>query len=252
MILAALLPDGMTELTLWALLASSFAASFITASFGIGGGMLLLTVMASLMPPAALIPTHGVIQLGSNLGRATIMWRHILWPSLPAFGFGSLIGAGLGGVVVVNIPPALVQVGIGLFVIWSVLARAPGVVRDRPFAVGITSSFLTMFFGASGLFVAVFTRAQGIHRHAYIATHAALMSVQHGLKTAVFILLGFSFAEWWGLIAAMTAAGLVGTLAGGRLLRRIDERIFSKMLSVLLILLSLRLIHAGFQQLGGG
>lgn len=249
MILAALWPDGMTELTLWILLGSSFVASFITAAFGIGGGVLLLTVMASLMPPVVLIPTHGVIQLGSNLGRAMIMARHVLWRALIPFGFGSLIGEGLGGVVVINIPPALIQIGIGLFVIWSVMARTPQMVRDQPFGVGIVSSFLTMFFGASGLFVAIFTRAQGIPRRVYIATHAALMSVQHGLKTVVFILLGFSFGEWLGLIAAMTATGLAGTIAGGRLLRRIDERIFSKILNLLLILLSLRLIHAGLQQL---
>ncbi len=31
---------------------------------------MLLAVMATLVPPAALIPTHGVIQIGSNLGRA--------------------------------------------------------------------------------------------------------------------------------------------------------------------------------------
>jgi hypothetical protein len=39
-------------------------------AFGIGGGAALLAVMASLVPPAALIPVHGVVQVGSNLGRA--------------------------------------------------------------------------------------------------------------------------------------------------------------------------------------
>jgi len=41
--------------------AASFATSFLTAAFGIGGGAVLLAILASLMPSAALIPVHGVV-----------------------------------------------------------------------------------------------------------------------------------------------------------------------------------------------
>lgn len=71
------LPDGMSQGVFAALLATSFVGSFITVAFGIGGGALLLAVMATLVPPAALIPTHGVVQIGSNLGRAAVTFRHI-------------------------------------------------------------------------------------------------------------------------------------------------------------------------------
>ena len=58
------------------LAAASFVTSFITAAFGIGGGGVLLALLASVLPPAALIPVHGLVQLGSNAGRAAIMARH--------------------------------------------------------------------------------------------------------------------------------------------------------------------------------
>ncbi len=142
------LPDGMSQGVFAALLATSFVGSFITVAFGIGGGALLLAVMATLVPPAALIPTHGVVQIGSNLGRAAVTFRHIFWPALPAFTLGSAIGAGIGGSLAVSLPPAWVQIGVGSFVIWSVLGRPPKGVRDWPLTVGAISSFLTMFFGA--------------------------------------------------------------------------------------------------------
>jgi hypothetical protein len=44
------------------LIVASFATSFITAAFGIGGGGVLLAILASLVPPAALIPVHGLVQ----------------------------------------------------------------------------------------------------------------------------------------------------------------------------------------------
>ncbi|WP_246107356.1 sulfite exporter TauE/SafE family protein [Puniceibacterium confluentis] len=244
-----LLPEGMSELVFAILIATSFAGSLITVAFGIGGGGVLLAVMATLVPPTALIPTHGVIQIGSNLGRALVTFRHIFWPALPAFTLGSVIGAAAGGAMVVNLPPEWVQIGVGSFVIWSVFARPPRGLRDWPILVGAVSSFLTMFFGATGLFVATFTKSQALLRHAHVATHATLMTVQHGVKTIAFGLLGFAYADWWAFVAAMIVAGFCGTIVGKTLLNRIDDRRFKRALDVVLVLLSVRLIYAGVRQL---
>lgn len=42
--------------------------SFFTTCFGIGGGVMLLGVMAQVLPPQLIIPLHGAVQLGSNAG----------------------------------------------------------------------------------------------------------------------------------------------------------------------------------------
>ena len=248
-VIELLLPPDMGVASAVALLATSFAASFITIAFGIGGGATLLAVMASLAPPAALIPVHGVIQAGSNLGRAVITRGHVHWSAVPAFVVGSAIGAGLGGLVVVRIPPSLVQVGVGLFVIWSIFAKPPQAIRRWPFAIGAISSFLTMFFGATGVFVASFTRSLALGRHAHVATHAVLMTVQHGVKTATFGLLGFAFGPWIGFIAAMILAGLAGTAAGGLVLNRLGDARFRRGLEVVLVLISARLVIGGLMEL---
>lgn len=163
------LPLGVAPGIALVLLAASFASSFITVAFGIGGGAALLAAMATLVPPAALTPVHGVVQAGSNLGRALVTLRHAFWPAVPAFVGGSLIGASMGGLLAVGIPPALVQVGVGLFIVWSVLASPPRAIRNWPFAVGTVSSFLTMFFGATAPFVATFTKSLALGRHAHVA-----------------------------------------------------------------------------------
>ncbi|MFC4672012.1 sulfite exporter TauE/SafE family protein [Seohaeicola nanhaiensis] len=246
-----LLPDGMTDLVFCLLIALSFAGSLISVSFGLGGGAMLLAVMATLVPPAALIPTHGVIQLGSNLARASLLFRNIHRPALPAFALGSVLGVTLGGSVAVNLPPAWVQIGVGGFIAWSVLGRPPRGVRDWPFLVGLVSSILTMFFGATGPFVATYVKALALPRHAVVATQAALMCVQHVVKTIVFGLLGFAFADWWAFIAAMILAGFLGTLTGRRVLNRIDDRRFRRVLNAILLLLAARLVYAGLRALLG-
>ena len=240
------LPEGLSAAAFWVLMVFSFIASLITVAMGIGGGGLLLAVMASLVPPAALIPVHGVVQLGSNGGRAVMLWRNISWAAvIPGFLIGSLVGASLGGAVVVELPPNVVQIGVGAFVIYSVFAKPPKWLSRWSWLTGGISSFLTMFFGATGLFVANYTKSLGLPRHDHVASHAALMTVQHGLKVVIFGLLGFAFGPWAMVILALVAAGLAGTLAGRLVLNRITDHNFKLALDVILVLISLHLIWQG-------
>lgn len=243
--LLSLLPPDMTATVFSVLLTTSFAASFITVAFGIGGGTVLLAVLATLLPPVVLIPVHGVVMAGSNLGRLATLLGFVSWRNLPGFVAGSVIGVAGGGVVVINIPPAMVQIGVGLFIIWSVFSKAPVWMRKWSVLTGAISSFLTMFFGATGLFVAAFTKSLALERHAHVATHAALMTVQHILKTIVFGLLGFSFGPWLAFVISMIVVGFVGTLAGRIVLNQISDARFRWALNAILLLTSLRLIWAG-------
>ncbi|WP_284265606.1 sulfite exporter TauE/SafE family protein [Roseicyclus amphidinii] len=236
------MPEGLSLAAFWALMATSYAASFITAALGIGGGALLLAVMASLVPPAALIPVHGAVQLASNAGRMGMLLSHVHWPALKGFTLGSILGAGLGGLVVVELPPAIIQVSVGLFVIWSVFSKPPKWLSRFPVLTGGISSFLTMFFGATGLFVAGYTKAQNLARHGHVATHAALMTVQHCLKVVVFGVLGFAFGQWLWVVVALSVAGLAGTFSGRLVLGRMSDAGFKRALDILLVLIALRLI----------
>ncbi len=234
------------------LAALSFAASFITVAFGIGGGAVMLAVLAVLLPAAAIIPVHGLVQLGSNAGRLSIMLPHVHRAVLPAFVIGAVIGVAAGGAMVVQLPAGAIQLGVGGFILWSVFFRPPAWMRDSAGVTGLFSSFLTMFFGGTGPFVATFVKAQGLDRMSHVATHAALMTVQHLLKIFVFGFLGFAFAQWIGFVALLIGAGFLGTVIGRRVLMRIDERRFHLILSVILTLLALRLIWSGGVSLAGG
>ncbi|MCC2688072.1 MAG: putative Permease [Rhizobiaceae bacterium] len=240
-----MLPPGMEPLVAASLLATSLAASFITIAFGIGGGVLLLAVMASLVPPTALIPVHGAVQFGSNVGRVFFMFRHIAWTHVVPFSIGSLGGVMAGGAIVINLPPAIVQVGVGLFVLWSIFLKPPRWLRQMPLVTGALSSFLTMFFGATGPFVATLTKSLALDRRGHVATHATLMTIQHLLKTIMFGFVGFAFAPWLPLTAAMIGAGAVGTFLGRKVLDRLSDNVFRLALDAILVLLALRLIVQG-------
>ena len=226
-------------------IAVSFLSSVITAGFGIGGGAVMLAVLATLLPAPAIIPVHGLVQLGSNFGRAAIMTRYISLGVVVPFLLGAMVGVALGGVFVVQLDAGMLQIGVGLFILWSIFFRPPAVMRRSSAIAGGFSSFLTMFFGGTGPFVASYVKTLGLDRMSHVATHSTLMTIQHLLKTLVFGLLGFAFSEWAGLIALLIGAGFVGTVVGRQILTVIDEKRFKFALNSILAVLAMRLIYAG-------
>lgn len=242
-----LLPPDLEPLAALLLIAASMGTSFITAAFGIGGGIMLVAVMAVLLPPAVLIPLHGVVQLGSNFGRALIMLKHVERSTIPPFLAGSAIGAGLGGALFVQFPPWVVQLGLAGFITWSVLGRLPAIGKGHVFAAGAVSSFLTMFFGATGSFVAATVKAMKLPPLDHVATHSTLMTLQHLLKSLVFGFLGFAFAPWAPFIIAMIASGFLGTVIGRQLLAKMGHRYFQTILGGILLLLAARLAWSGME-----
>jgi uncharacterized membrane protein YfcA len=243
--LAALLPPGVGATAALLMVGASFLGSFITISFGLGGGVFLIATLAAMLPPAALIPVHGLVQAGSNAGRATALYRHIGWPYMGWFLVGSVFGAMAGGLVAVNLPGPAVKVGVGLFILWSVFSKPPAWLRRWPLVTGAVAATLTMFFGATGPFVAAYTKALPLGRHGFVATHGALMTAQHLLKTLAFGFLGFAFGPWIGFIVALILAGLAGTLAGRLILNRLTDTRFRFALDAVLCLIALQLIWTG-------
>lgn len=248
-LIAAYLPPDVSLTVALVLMAMSFASSFITISFGIGGGGLMLAVMASLLPPAALVPVHGVVQFGSNAGRTSMMARYIRWSAVWWFAAGIILGIAIGASIVIAIPPSVVLIGVGLFLIWTVLAKPPAWMRDWPLVTGTITSILSMFFGASGPFVNTYVKSLDMDRHAHVATTASLLTLQHLLKSVAFGVLGFAYAAWAPFIAALILCGLAGTWTGKRVLNRLTDARFKQALNIILFLLALRLIWSGIERL---
>lgn len=245
----AFLTDG-TALSVWgffALVGISFIGSFIAASLGLGGGLLVLATMTLFLAPQVLIPLHGVVQVGSNGFRALIMRKNILYRVAPAFIVGTLAGAWFGGLTVFALEDWVLQAVLGLFVIYA--TWAPKIRSSNPgpktfLGVGVFGGFATMFIGGSGPLVAPFVNAACSDRQQMVSTHALLMSFQHIFKVIAFGVLGFAFGPFIPLLVGLLLAGFAGTWVGRHVLDRLPEHVFRIGLRVVLTLLAVRLLYA--------
>ncbi|MEP4442795.1 MAG: sulfite exporter TauE/SafE family protein [Hyphomicrobiales bacterium] len=231
------------------MIVSSLLTSAISAALGLGGGILLIAIMGLGMPLAALVPVHGVVQLGSNAGRTFVQWRHISRWVLVWFGAGSVLGALVAGRLTLEIPESLWRLSLGLFILivtWMPKPKFGKTAKPIVFFNGLIGAILTMFFGATGPLVMAVNAPHSGSRHGIVATHAAAMTLQHCLKILVFGFLGFAFATWLPLIFAMIISGYVGTLIGSKLLDKLPEAQFRKLLKVTITLLAMALISQVF------
>lgn len=249
MTIIELLPSGLSLAQAAGLLAVSFVSGIVSSVAGIGGGILMLAALASVVPPAALIPVHGIVQIGANIGRAVVLVPHVAWRLVPSFLLGAIVGASLGGVTAVNLPPEAVRLAVGLFILWSIVARPPGFLSRHGWLNGAISSYLTMFFGGSAPFVLVYVKAQALGRMGQVGTHAVLMTMQHTLKTIVFGLLGFAFGPWIFIVIAVIGTGFLGTLIGRSLLSRTSDERFALIVNLVLAVVALRLVWLALRDL---
>lgn len=247
--LAALLPDGLGAGAAVFLILASFFTSALTASFGVGGGTVMILLLGFFIPVAALIPVHGAVQFGSNTGRAWYQRAHVRRDIFTPFAMGSVVGAIAGAFLVVQLPDEALKLFLGAFIIVVTWARIPGIEslgRAGLAAGSIVLALLNMFVGATGpLLTSFFAQFMAGDRKALVATHAAAMSVQHLLKVIVFGVAGFAFASWAPLVAAMIASGYLGTLYGSRLLDRLPEETFRRWFRIGITLLALDMVRRG-------
>ncbi len=248
-LLQTALPEGISLWMAMALVLSAGFTSALTAGLGIGGGVLLLGIMAFLVPPAALVPLHGVVQIGSNVGRTWLMREHIrpviVWP----FAAGAMAGAFAGGSVARALPVQWLDLVLALFILYAVWGKWPTLTGRAQnaglWAGGIAISFLSMFVGATGPLVTTLMKTQALDRQQHMATFSACMSLQHGLKILAFGFFGFAFAAWMPLLLAMIASGFIGTWLGERWLAGRSDDGFQQGLNWLLTAMAVQLLWEG-------
>ena len=243
--LESLVPEGLGAAWALALIAAAFFTAAVSATFGIGGGVAMLAVLLAVLPPAVVLPIHGVVQAGSNAGRLVTLRRNVQRSMLGWFTAGTIVGIVAASLVLVALPTATLQLILGAFILWTIWGPkfTARTIPDRAFLlVGAGASFCTMFVGATGPMVAAFWDLKRMGKLGVVATHAACMVVQHATKVLAFGVLGFAFDEWLPMIVAMLVAGQLGTQLGARILSTMPERVFAIAFKLILTGLALRLL----------
>ncbi len=246
---SAFIPPELSILATVLLVLLSFLCSALTAAVGIGGGIVFLVALASFLPPLVVLPIHGMVQFGSNGGRAGLMRQHIDWPISGYFLLGSVVGVIVAGRIFVALPVDVLRAILGLFVLYSVWTpklRPANIPLPGFLGVGAVTSFASLFVGGTGPLVAAFLSPEHLGRKRLVGTHALCMTLQHGLKSVIFGFLGFQFLPWLALLLVLIASGFLGTLCGRYIFYRLPQKLFNRLFQALVTVLGVRLLLLAF------
>jgi uncharacterized membrane protein YfcA len=240
-------------LLFFGLTAASFATAFIGVFTGTAGGLILLGIMATLMPPTAVIPVHTVVQLGSGVTRTIIMWRYVMRSTIVPFIIGAALGAAVGAKTFVALPTYTLEGILGVFIMivtWLPKLGRIGAERGRFVFLGFGTTFIGIFVSATGTLLAPFVASAAPDRRNHAATLGALMTFTHISKLVAFGFIGFAIGRYAALMAAMIATGALGNWLGEVALHRTPEKRFRIVLQVLLTVLAVNLLWSAAKGAG--
>jgi len=233
------------------LVTAAFGTAVISGTIGMAGGILLFVIMSVFFPPAVLIPVHGVVQLGSNSVRTLIFFRNIKASIAILFGVGAVIGVLIGSRILITLPEDIFQIVLGIFILvmaWMPRIKAVPRIKMKFFFVGGVSTFLSLFIGATGPFIAPFFLRENLRKEEIVATKAACQVFIHFFKIVAFSsVLGFSFQPYAGLLVGMLLASFAGNWCGKKILKAIPQRSFIWIFRAVISILAVRMLLAGIQ-----
>lgn len=217
------------------------------AGFGIGS---ILTPTLSLWYDAKL--AVAVISIPHLIGTALRFWmlkggvdRRVMW----SFGFASAAGGIIGALLNTVFESPWLLALLGVLLLFVAAGELTGFSRRMVFSgpwawiAGAISGMLGGLVGNQGGLRSAALLGFRLDRDTFVATATAIaLFVDAARMPVYFFSHGDALGRMWTVIGVTTTSVVVGTLFGGRVLKRIPEPAFRRVVAVLLAILGVALL----------
>lgn len=221
-----------------------FVAGAVASVSGFGIGSLLTPTLAVRVGTKLAVAAVSVPHLTATALRLWIMRKHVDRRLLWNFGLMSAAG-GLTGALLHSYAdnPALTFVFGGLLIFTGVMGLTGLSERLRfkgwmAWVAGAVSGMLGGMVGNQGGIRSAAMLGFDVPRHAFVATATAVGVIVDAARMPVYLITqGEEVARLWPMLLAATVGAVIGTLVGERLLRRIPEPIYRRLVAGLVLTL---------------
>jgi uncharacterized membrane protein YfcA len=225
-------------------------AGAIASVAGFGIGSVLTPIVSTGYGMKLAVVLVAIPHLAATILRAWRLRHEVDRGVLFRFGIASAAG-GLTGALLHN----QVRSG-GLAIVFGFLLVFAGVVgltrlsermrfgHKTAWVAGVLSGGLGGMVGNQGGIRSAALMGFDIRKEAFVATGTAIGLVVDAVRLPIYLAGESSevILRAWPLVAVMTAGTLLGTIAGERVLRRIPERVFRTIVSLLILALGLAVL----------
>lgn len=232
--------------------AIGFVAGAVASLSGFGIGSLLTPFLSLRVGTKLAVAAVSVPHLAATAFRFWLMREHVDRRLLLSFGVMSALG-GLTGALLQSWAnsPALSYV-FGSLLIFTGVMGLTGVSERLRFhgaaawVAGIVSGLLGGLVGNQGGIRSAAMLGLDVTRQAFVATATAVGIIVDLARMPVYLATqGREIATLWPVLLAATVGALAGTVVGKRLLNRIPEHIYRKLVAMLILALGIFMLIRG-------
>jgi uncharacterized protein len=218
-------------------------SSFISGTFGMAGGMVLLGVLLIYFPVTTAMLLFSLIQFTANAWRAALWWRFVLWPIFWGYAIGGVIAFAILRLIAYVPDKATVYVLLGLLPfsveILPISARPNIEWRGVPYMTGFLTTVVQFMAGVGGPFLDVFFQKSTLDRKTTLATKAVTQTFSHVLRAAYFGSFGAmqTLDRPW-LYAVAIAVAIAGTSITPLIIERMTDHGFRQWTRAIILTVS--------------
>ncbi|MGE0762568.1 MAG: sulfite exporter TauE/SafE family protein [Bdellovibrionales bacterium] len=236
----------------FALFMTSIAAAMVASITGFGIGSLITPLLSVSVGTKLAVALVSIPHLVATALRFWLLKSHVDRRVLLIFGSMSAIGGLLGAFLYAQFATPALNLIFGSILIFAGFMGASGLSEKMRFrgavalAAGALSGLLGGMVGNQGGIRSAALLGFQISKESFVATATAIGLIVDGVRMPIYI-----WSEWQGLAAngkwiLLAVVGVVaGTLLGSKLLKRIEERLFKRIISSVILILGVFMLYQG-------
>jgi uncharacterized membrane protein YfcA len=230
---------------------SALIAEIVGAMAGFGSSTIFLPLALLFVDFKTAIILVALFHLFGNIGRITFFRQGFDKRIILQFGVPSVLLSLLGAFLIGVLPQPILKLTLGIFLIVtsaSFLAK-PGLKFPTNtgmfIAGGSVTGFITALVGTGGALRATLLQGFNIEKVKYIATAATVALATDVTRIPVYISQGFLTEQYYAYLPILFGIALAGSFIGRKIVKRINQDLFRKMVLIAIILVSIKFIVDG-------
>src|SRR5262249_9593785 len=226
-------------------------AGAVAAVAGFGIGSLLTPLFAWQTGTKLAVAAVSIPHLAGTALRFAMLRQHIDRRLLLSFGLMSAAGGLAGALLQSAIGSPVLTFVFGVLLVFAGVMGLTGLGERMRFGgwmawvAGALSGFFGGLVGNQGGIRSAALLGYDVPKQAFVATATAVALLVDGARVPVYLVTqGQEIAETWPYLVVATVGVLVGTVAGGRVLRRLPEKVFKRVVAGIVLVLGVVMVVA--------
>ena len=229
----------------------AFISEVIGAIAGFGSSTIFLPLALFFVDFETALILVAISHIFGNLGRINFFRHGIDKKIIATFGIPSILFSLLGASIVGILSQDILKVILGAFliIISALFLVKPSLKvptnRNIVIAGGGISGLITGLVGTGGALRATFLTGFNLEKTKYIATAAVIALGTDATRIPLYLSQGFLLQHYYYYIPILAATAIGGSYIGKKIVGKIDQNIFRKIVLIAIILVRINFIISG-------